>query len=375
MAPAPRVVAPAAGGGVSLLREAPIPPSTAPSRRARVAVALAVGLLTLAAVRVNQSKVGASLGGMSFGGDYVFTWRAARLLAQGADPYSAMGAGAPYPFNAPFFYPLPAAILGLPLAPLSPGWAMAAFMALAATLLAWGATRDGWWRLPIFLGFPFVYACGGGQYAPLLTAAALTPALGFILVTKPNIGLSLFIWRPSWAAAVGGAALLAGSLLVVPGWPAGWWRAIHDPIAVQYRPPLFAPGGVLLLLALLRWRRPEARLLVALALVPQNMLPYEALALFLVPATLRQMLVLAIASYGAFLVGDMLLPHDPGLFDAIRVLRPLIMLFVFLPALAMVLRRPNVGPLPAWLERWTTALPTWSRGAPSASPSLASDRS
>src|SRR4029078_6587043 len=41
-------------------------------------------------------------------------------------------------------------------------------------------------------------------------------------------------------------------------------------------------GGPLILLALIRWRRPEARLIAALACVPQTTLLYEAVPLFLV---------------------------------------------------------------------------------------------
>ena len=44
-------------------------------------------------------------------------------------------------------------------------------------------------------------------------------------------------------------------------------------------------GGALVLLALLKWRRPEARLLAATACVPHTLLPDETLPLFLVPQT------------------------------------------------------------------------------------------
>ena len=37
-----------------------------------------------------------------------------------------------------------------------------------------------------------------------------------------------------------------------------------------------------------------------------------------------------------------------------------------LPTLAIVLRRPNVGAVPAWLERRVARLPLWLRGASSA---------
>ena len=54
-----------------------------------------------------------------------------------------------------------------------------------------------------------------------------------------------------------------------------------------------------MLLAILRWRRPEARLLIALACVPQSMLLYETVPLFLVPRTFRESALLVALSYVA----------------------------------------------------------------------------
>ena len=35
---------------------------------------------------------------------------------------------------------------------------------------------------------------------------------------------------------------------------------------------------------------------------------------------------------------------------------------IYLPALWMILRRPNEGTVPAWLERASAVLPSWLRG-------------
>ena len=64
------------------------------------------------------------------------------------------------------------------------------------------------------------------------------------------------------------------------------------------RPPLLYWGGPLMLLALLRWRRPEARLLAALSCVPHTPELYESLYLFLVPASMWQGALLAALNYG-----------------------------------------------------------------------------
>jgi hypothetical protein len=65
---------------------------------------------------------------------------------------------------------------------------------------------------------------------------------------------------------------------------------------------VFQAGGFVALLGLFRWRRPEARLLVALACVPQTMLLYEALPPFLIPRTIGEVVVLLVASVSAQVV-------------------------------------------------------------------------
>ena len=55
-------------------------------------------------------------------------------------------------------------------------------------------------------------------------------------------------------------------------------------------------GGPLILLALLRWRRPEARLLVALGCIPHTTMLYEALPLFLVARRWQEGVLLAALS-------------------------------------------------------------------------------
>ena len=79
-------------------------------------------------------------------------------------------------------------------------------------------------------------------------------------------------------------ALLACSLVLWPTWPIAWREALKT--ATQHAPIVTRPGGFLLLLAALRWKRPEARWLLATALVPGNPAAYDALPLLvLLPAT------------------------------------------------------------------------------------------
>lgn len=50
-----------------------------------------------------------------------------------------------------------------------------------------------------------------------------------------------------------------GPPLLLPHWPVDWLDALRG--APHYAPPVQRPGGFLLLLAFLRWRQPEARML------------------------------------------------------------------------------------------------------------------
>jgi hypothetical protein len=106
----------------------------------------------------------------------------------------------------------------------------------------------------------------------------------------------------------------------------------------------------LLLAALIKWRRPEARLLVAYALVPHTTVLYEALPAFIVPATWPQMLMLTVASDIAYGIEATAI-HAADAPTLIARLGMVTMVCVYLPALALVLRRPNEGVVPAWVER------------------------
>jgi hypothetical protein len=111
------------------------------------------------------------------------------------------------------------------------------------------------------------------------------------------------------------------------------------------------PGGPLALLALLRWRRTEARLLVALACVPQSLMLYDTVPLFLVPRTFRESALLVALSYialGAVTRGG---PYPDIAHYALASGRVTTVL-LYLPCVAMVLKRPNDGAVPGWLDRF-----------------------
>jgi hypothetical protein len=179
----------------------------------------------------------------------------------------------------------------------------------------------------------------------LLTGAAVLPALSWAFAAKPTIGAALFAAFPSRQALVGGLVLTGLAFLIQPRWPAEWWHALG---AGTHMSPIVArPAGFLVLLALIRWREPEARLLVALGCVPQTLGLYETLPLFLVPRTRWQGYGLAGLSYVAAFAQAALVPRLPGMpLDQLMAARwPVVFGCLYLPALAMLLlsRRPDAG--------------------------------
>jgi hypothetical protein len=144
--------------------------------------------------------------------------------------------------------------------------------------------------------------------------------------------------------------------------------------AVQHAPHVHAPVtylfGPFALLALLRWRRREARMLLLLACVPQTFVEYEMLPLYLVPETLREMVTLLCTTMCAMYAVRVLGGQSPGtLAEGIASRAPFWIAGVYLPALVIILRRPNVGFAPAWLDRKLLNAPAWLRGTPPTSDS------
>lgn len=132
-----------------------------------------------------------------------------------------------------------------------------------------------------------------------------------------------------------------------------------------FRPLLTRPFGVLLLLAATRWRRPEARILLVLAFVPMNPAWYEALLVFCVPRRSVEGAALAALSWLVPVVGG---PVAATYATYASRTAPAFargtLICAYLPALLMVLVRPNEGEAPAWLERRLVGLPRWPRGTP-----------
>lgn len=247
----------------------------------------------------------------------------------------------------PFFYPFPTLLVLAPFAFLPLGPAVAAFVGVSAACLAYAVITRCPERLPLFLGSGFFVALVLGQWSPIVTATLIIPALAWLCVLKPNLGLAATASNPTKIAILGGGTLLAATLLIQPNWPAEWLRNLHS--MPPHPMPIRLPGGFLILLALLRWRRPEARLVAAMACVPQLMYFADQLPLWLVARTRRETMVLSGLS-GAAWIASLIINIDAGRQPAFSSV-PYVLLGVYLPVLIMVLRRPNEGRVPEWLER------------------------
>jgi hypothetical protein len=264
--------------------------------------------------------------------DFDQLWFAGRALLEGRDPYAEwMRAGLKYPL----YYPLHAVLLTLPLAlvPREAAWSLLA--AVTGFIAAYGLHRLGRWGLIAVLSPAWWGAALMGQVTPALAGAALIPNLGFILAAKPTVGLALWLSRPSRAPAVGVAVLTLACFLVRPDWLASWVHTIGD--APHIRAPITRPGGFLLLLALLRWRTPEGRLLAAWAVLPRTELLYDVLPLLLVANSAASAALLTTCSVLA-LVGLAFLPPPPlELAERLTTNWSIMLGLIYLPALLVVL--------------------------------------
>ena len=323
---------------------------TPPTLIARIAIGCALGLFAAAISWIGTHRTGFGVP------DFHWWWVGARALLDGQNPYEAVPRVIGPAFR--LYHPMPAVLVAVPFALLRPDVALSLFSALSTAILAFAVTRTSYARLPLFLSASFAHAAVMGQWSLLLTAVLFLPWLAFLGAVKPNVGLAILGTSLSWRAAVAMMVFAAVSLAAMPSWPREWLAQL--PNSPYHFSPLRTPVGFLTLLALLRWRRPEARLLAVLGVVPQSPFVYEALPLFLIPRTRYQTYALVIGSDVALGVYVLARGIDQSRFYWINGIA--VVVTMYLPALVMVLRRPNEGVIPPWLERATAALPRRFRG-------------
>jgi hypothetical protein len=299
--------------------------------------------------------------------DFEQVWFAARAILRGLYPYSHIGPGLAFEWPFPLVYPLPAAVIAVPIAPFPAHVATVLFSAIAGAAFAWALMEYGYGPLFGFFSMPVRAAFETVQWSPLLSASMVVAPLAVLFVAKPTVGAALFIARPSRWAFVGAIVFGGISFLLHPGWMGDWLGAIaryNEILAptVPYRAPITFTGGVLALLCLLRWRRPEARLVAALACVPQTLVLYEAVPLMLVARTFWQSVLLVAMSYIGHVWVRLHLPpvyHEGLAYDLVG---QAMIWSLYLPCTLLVLRRPNAGSMPAWFETRISDWPAWLRG-------------
>jgi hypothetical protein len=296
--------------------------------------------------------------------DFSTMWSAARALLHGQNPYAAVPG---------VFYPLPGIIAATPFALVSTvADANALFMAVSATLFAWALLGNGPGAWLGFFSAGMLFAVEVVQWTPLHASAYALAPLGVFLIIKPHTGLPIFLARPSWWAVAGGLMCLAAAFAIDPAWLAHWRASMafggaHLGTSAKgypYSAPVLLPGGFVAVLALARWRRPEARLLAALACVPQSLYLYDTVPLALIPRGLRQSAVFTALSYVVllYLIHGGPWPSFPAMAVAGGKAYSLLL---YVPLTLMVLMRPNEGGIPTWLERRISSWPRWLRGVAS----------
>lgn len=288
-------------------------------------------LALLAMIRTIQAPAGVM--------DLDQLWQAGQALRAGLDPYQVIGPGQPYEFRWPFYYPFTGALFGIPLSWLPLPAARVGLVMLGGALFGYaiGKTRPDLW--PLLLSWPFISASRVGQWSPYFAAALLLPAVGAVAVLKPNLALVLLAGareRKLWWVVAGSLLVLLGiSLAIRPDWPLAWREQLAA--AEHFKPLVFRPGGFLMLAGLLRWRDPDARLIVALSLVPQTGMSYEALPALTVARTRVEALGLTVLSQLA-LGGTAFTASEPFALESWQI-GTLTLWFILFPALALVLRR------------------------------------
>ena len=128
--------------------------------------------------------------------DFEFWWRAARVLLSGEDPYLRVENTVGWPLPDLLFYPMPTLLVTLPVAWLPLPLAAGVMLGSGSGVLAWALSREGRDLLWIFATPSFVMALKVGQWSPILTVAALLPALGWLAATvKPTLGVAALAFQ------------------------------------------------------------------------------------------------------------------------------------------------------------------------------------
>lgn len=234
-------------------------------------------------------------------------------------------------------------MVAVPFALLPLHLADALFVGGGAALLTWALTTR--WlnnpQLAVFGSLAYLFALQTSQWSPLLMGAALLPGWGWLLACKPTSAVAVFCAYPNRRVLIGATAFCIATAALWPWWIRDWLAAVST--ATHMTPPVLRPGGLILLLAALRWRRPEGRLLLFMACTPHTPLLYEVLPIFLIPRIIEEAALLAVLTYVIQFAVFADAPYqDMG--AQMASTGQWTVWLVYMPALVLVLRRPNIAP-------------------------------
>jgi hypothetical protein len=273
---------------------------------------------------------------------------AARAWRAGYDPYVVVAdywKSAGYKWG--LVYPFTAVTAAIPISYLPLQAARVLVASAASFSVSYLVLSRAWWLYPILLSACMRGSIAAVQIAPFVACAVMVPWYGWIAAFKPNVGL------PAFAAqrredlvrfVLPSVALTVLSLILWPRWPLIWLEAAKTGTA--NRPLVLEWGGALLLLSLLRWRRPEARWLAVMAVVPVNPRFYDAFPLLVfLPRSHRDALLWAILTHVVEIAAHRVAPLNQSLaqlFDHQNLIHARFLLWgLYVPALITILRRPN----------------------------------
>jgi hypothetical protein len=251
--------------------------------------------------------------------DFQWAIRAARYALARQNPYN----------TALEQYPLTAALFAIPFIHLPPEVAAGLFFGVSSGLLAFGLARDGLTRLLVFLAYPYWAALITAQWSPLIMATAFFPLLLPVTMAKPQVGLPMALTHLSRRGAIACVVWFLLSLLLMPSWPLMWWKQLGY---YEHFFPLLVLPGPLLLLALLRYRDRDTGLLLLTAVMPQRWF-FDALILWVIPKSRRELLATVALSWGA---GIWRWYHVPSSFTQVGHWT---VVWIYLPMLAVLLGR------------------------------------
>jgi hypothetical protein len=203
------------------------------------------------------------------------------------------------------------------------------------------------------------------QWSLYLTAAYFVPLAALFLIAKPNIALAILSGlrsrRQLVVTVIAGVVLVVVALLARGDWIGHWISALLSKEFVSA--PISNPGGFLLLLSLLRWRRPEARVFAALVAIPQTPSFYDLVPLIVIARNMREVSFLSLLTSILFCAVLGLGPA-PNYYEFTHRIELLAVWIVYLPALVMLLRRPNVSEDPPGEPRPRKSPREWIESLP-----------